>query len=102
MLDNSQTISSDEALHLPEALDLRTATGLAASILTHQGNQLLLNGSKVKKVGAQCLQILVSAARMWERDGVPFALAEPSDELKNSLAVAGIGIDMFSEKETKQ
>jgi len=101
MSENLRTIGTGEALDLPETMDLRATASLSAKLLAHQGNQILLNGSKVKKVGAQCLQILVSAARMWERDGVPFALAEPSEELRKSLAVAGIGIETFSEKEIR-
>jgi len=99
MPNKTSKAPSVETFLLPETLDIKAAAGLAAGLLTAQGNPLVVNGSNVKRAGAQCLQILVSASKMWDRDGLSLTLSEPSKELKDAFRVAGVNIDIFNEAE---
>ena len=87
-----------EPLTLPEILDLRAAAPLATSLMAAQGSSLILDGSKVKKVGAQFMQLIVSAHLTWDRDGLHLTLTNPSQELTEAFKAAGVGIDGFTEK----
>ena len=89
---------SGDTLVLSPVLDLRAAAPLAAAILTAHGNQLVLDGSNVEKVGAQCLQIIVSARKTWERDGLSLSIANPSRELEEAFAIAGLSIMSYIDK----
>jgi chemotaxis protein CheX len=56
----------------------------------------------VKRVGAQCMQLIVSAHLTWERDGLHLTLTRPSEELAEAFEVAGISIDGFTERGAAQ
>jgi len=88
-----------QTVFLPETLDIKAAAALAGSLMAAQGNQLVMNGSRVKRVGAQCLQILIAASKMWDRDGLSMTLSDPSEELKDAFRIAGVKMDIFYEEE---
>ena len=50
-----------DALMLDPILDLKAAASLQAAILAHRGQALELDASAVQRLGAQCLQVLLSA-----------------------------------------
>ena len=77
------------ALLLPEALDLRAATPLAAELAARRGLDLELDASRVRKVGGQCLQVLLSARAAWASDGLRFGVAASSGEFTEGLALLG-------------
>ena len=77
------------ALDLPPALDLRAAPDLAAALLAHRGGDVSLDGSSVRHLGGQCLQVLLSAQRTWAADGRTFRLLSPSPELRAGAALLG-------------
>jgi len=91
-----------EPLALQEVMDLRAAAPLAARLLAAQGSSLVLDGSKVRRIGAQCMQLIVSAHLTWERDGLNLTLARASAELVEAFEIAGIKIDGLMEKEPTQ
>lgn len=86
------------SLALPEMMDLRAAGSLAASLLSAQGSPLVLDGSNVKKIGAQCMQLIVSAHLTWERDGMSLMVVKASKELMESFRAAGLGDEGFMEE----
>ncbi len=59
-----------------------------------------LEGSQVKTVGAQCLQVIMSARHTWERDGLPLTIANPTEELMAAFADTGLDIDSIVESES--
>lgn len=99
MTKETTKASAVETFILPETLDINAAAGLAASLLAAQGNPLVLNGSRVKRAGAQCLQILFSASKTWDRDSLSLSLSDPSEELKEAFRIAGVNMDIFYEAE---
>jgi len=87
------------ALTLPEVLDICEAAPLAASLLAARGNQVVIDASRVEKVGAQCVQVLLSAHATWLRDGASFNISSPSRGFVDSLETLGIPVSFFSMQE---
>lgn len=59
-------------------LDLNVAMPLRAELLALRGGPVSLDASQVDRLGALCLQVLLSAGRTWAEDGQPFAVAAAS------------------------
>ena len=74
---------------LPAVLDLKEAGPLAALLLTRRGAPLVLDGSCVERVGAQCLQVLLAARQTWEADQQSFQIATPSAAFTEAVAAFG-------------
>jgi len=86
-------------LALPEVLDICEAAPLAAGLLAARGNQMVIDASRVEKVGAQCMQVLLSAHATWLRDGAPFNISNPSRGFVDGLEMLGIPVSFFSMQE---
>ena len=87
-------------INLPASLDLRAAAPLATALLSARGGGMRLDGSQVRTVGAQCLQVIMSARHTWERDGLPLTIANPTEELMAAFADTGLDIDSIVESES--
>jgi chemotaxis protein CheX len=87
-------------VHLPEILDLRAASPLATELLAARGQQLTIDGANVQKVGAQCIQVLLSAKATWLADGLYIAVSNPSETLLEALETLGITVAEISEQES--
>lgn len=81
---------------LPTELDIKAAAPLAAELTGLRGADLRLDLSQVERVGAQCLQVLLSAAATWNADGAELAVEEPSPAFVDALAIAGLDISCFA------
>lgn len=95
MLEPTLEPASDGAavVRLGQVLDLNAAGPLASELLALRGRNLEVDASAVERVGAQCLQVLLSARATWDADGAAFALVSPSDEFASTLALLGAPID---------
>ncbi|WP_166141792.1 STAS domain-containing protein [Methylosinus sp. RM1] len=87
-------------VRLPEILDIRAASPLAAELLHARGNPLTIDASDVAKVGTQCIQVLLSAHATWTADGLPLNVAHPSETLLDALETLGIPFTKISEQES--
>jgi chemotaxis protein CheX len=76
-------------LELPEALDLPAAAALAAAFLKLAGEDLTIDASKVQRLGASCLQVLLSAVRTWRAEGTALSLAQSSPRFIDDLRLLG-------------
>ena len=85
--------SAGKPLLLAEVLDLTAAAPLAQAILARRGSALSLDASKVHRVGAQCLQVLLAAAQTWRTDGMRLSLDKPSEEFVEGSRLLGITLD---------
>lgn len=81
---------------LPTELDIKAAAPLAAELAAARGGDLTLNLSQVERVGAQCLQVLLSAAATWSADGADLALEDPSPAFVDAAAIAGLDLSRFT------
>lgn len=79
----------EETLVLPAVLDITAAAPLHAELLRLRGRPLVVEAGEVKRLGAQCLQLLLSAAATFERDGAPLRLGDVSEPFRRDLALMG-------------
>ncbi|MGD0642020.1 MAG: STAS domain-containing protein [Roseiarcus sp.] len=81
---------SAESLPLPECLDLPAAKPLAEALLERRGKPIVLDASSVHQLGAQCVQVLLSARRTWDADGVPLSIVNCAPRMVEDLQLLGI------------
>ena len=77
------------ALLLPDVLDMRAAAPLAAGLLERRGCEVELDASNVRRLGGQCLQVLLAAHACWKADDLPFRVVSPSTGFSEGLALLG-------------
>ena len=78
-----------QTVTLGDALDMTAAGPLTTELLGHRGQPVSLNAAGVRRLGGQCLQVLLSARSTWSADGQPFEIVEPSPEFTEGLALMG-------------
>jgi chemotaxis protein CheX len=83
-------------IDLPAVLDITAAGPLASDILLNRGKDVTVDASRVERMGAQCLQVLLSAVATWSHDGMEFEVTGPSPEFVEALETAGLGMDHLS------
>lgn len=76
-------------LALASSLDMTAAAPLAREILAVRGQPLTLDASQVRRLGGQCLQVLMAAEAAWAASGQAFEIAQPSTEFEDSRALLG-------------
>jgi chemotaxis protein CheX len=86
-----------QTLDLPDILDIRAAAPLAARLLALRGEEVAIDAGNVQRVGAQCIQVLLSARATWTADGISFALTNPSDAFIEGVEALGFPIMKFVE-----
>ena len=92
--------ASAAVLRLGQVLDLNAAGPLAHEFLALRGRNVEVDASAVERLGAQCLQVLLSARNTWDADGADFCLVAPSSEFTSTLALLGAPIDQhFNSRE---
>jgi chemotaxis protein CheX len=74
---------------LPAVLDLKAARPLAGELLARRGGALSLDASRVERLGALCLQVLLSARLTWDADGKPLTLKDPSPAFEEQFGLFG-------------
>lgn len=89
-------------VELPGVLDLKAAAPLAAEILTLRGRSVDIDAAHVERVGGQCLQVLLSAAKTWKAAKTSFAVINPSSDFAECLARLGVSAAEFHRQESSQ
>ena len=90
MLPVSASQSPEAAsLILADCLDLTAAAPLKAQLLAARGNPLSIDASAVRRIGAQCLQVLLAARATWSQDGHPLEVVGASPEFAETVALMG-------------
>ncbi len=86
-------------LELAEVLDLKAAAPLASSLLAHRGRDVALDASRVRRLGGQCLQVLLSAKNTWNADEMSFEFINPSEDFADALLGFGFSLDKLMDQE---
>jgi chemotaxis protein CheX len=81
---------AEDVLSLPSLLDLPAARPLAAALLERRGKPITIDASAVGQVGAQCLQVLLSAKQTWQADGVSLSIVNCAARMIEDLKLIGI------------
>ncbi len=81
---------AEGVLRLPVSLDLPAARPLAAALLERRGKPITIDASAVGQIGAQCVQVLLSAKRTWQVDGVSLSIVNCAARMIEDLKLIGI------------
>jgi len=84
------------AVVLPECLDLPAATPLARTLRARRGAPIVLDAAPVRQVGAQCVQVLLSARRTWDADGLPLSIVNCPPRMIEDLRLLGFDAATFA------
>ena len=76
-------------IKLPAVLDIQQAEPLRAQLLGMRGTPVTLDGSEVERLGALCLQVLISAQQTWARDEQSLILDRVSEDFANQWNAFG-------------
>src|ERR1700676_2835604 len=98
----AHTRAAAQRLQLPEVLDLTFAGPLAASFLALRGQKLDVDAAQVQRVGAQCVQVLMSAVATWKADDRALRVTDPSQEFRDALSLLGVGLAEIPMEEAAQ
>jgi chemotaxis protein CheX len=82
-------MSEPQILTLSDSLGMTAAGPLVRDLLERRGQPITLDASQVRRVGGQCLQVLLSAQAAWAADGAVFQIVDPSPEFADGLALMG-------------
>ena len=88
MTQNEQQ-SAAAVLKLAESLDLSAVGALAEALKTMRGQELQIDASDVRRIGALCLQVLLSAKATWTADGQVLNVTHPSGEFIEAITLLG-------------
>lgn len=83
-------VDDADTVKLPEFLDLAAAAPLVATLLERRGKPIVIDGSAVHQLGAQCVQVLLSAKRTWSADGAPLSIVNCAPRMIEDLQFLGI------------
>lgn len=76
-------------LSLPAVLDLAQAETLKSALLPMRGRSIIVDASRVERLGGLCLQVLLSAEKTWAQDGHALKIADPSAEFSDQWTAFG-------------
>ena len=93
-------LQTEQSLILETKLDLMAASPLNEALSALQGEAVNLDASNVTHVDMPCLQILLAAAKHWQRVGVDLYISNPSDAFRAGLETLGLDPLIFQKAET--
>ncbi|MFK7868388.1 MAG: STAS domain-containing protein [Roseobacter sp.] len=86
-----------DPITLSAKLDLPAASVLAAELKKRDEQEIILDLSNVRHLGALCLQVMLSAATSALADGRRLVCVNASDRVLDQLRVMGMTPEMISE-----
>lgn len=75
---------------LPQRLDSSAAPALLESLLHRRGQPLALDAAGVEVIGTLALEVLVSAGRQWQADGISLLIDRPSPRFRDACGLLGL------------
>lgn len=85
----AEAAPSAATLKLHPVLDVNAAAGLVGELLTRRGQAIRLDAGEVERLGAQCLQVLLSARASWAEDGLAFEVVAQSEPFAAHATIMG-------------
>ena len=83
------TLAEPATVSLTPVLDLQAAEPLRAELMSLRGRPLEIDASQVTRLGGLCLQVLMSARKIWAEDGVTLTVNQPSQAFSDQLTAFG-------------
>ena len=81
---------------LDENLHHSAAAPLWRQLMERRGQAAVIDASRVRRLGAQCLQVLLSASKHWASEKLPFSLVGCSTAMGEDLRLLGFEPNSFS------
>ena len=78
------------AIELDAKLDLPAASALKVAFSNHEEQEIIVDFSEVKHLGALCLQVLLSAARTARTEGRSMQIINVPDRVVDQMRVMGV------------
>ncbi len=91
----TESTMAAEVIKLPEVLDLNALEALHTELLSKRGVHLELDASAVSGLGAQGLQLLLSASETWRLDQKSFTVSGAGDEFVSAVSMMGVDADVL-------
>lgn len=88
------------AVVLPAVLDIQQAGPLREQLLALRGQSVVVDGSLVERLGALCLQVLISAQQTWARDGLSLVIDQASEAFAEQWNAFGAPVAAFQSGES--
>lgn len=82
-------------LELGESVTSEQAEALAESILQHRSSDLVIDASKLTRIDTNCIEVLLSAAKLWIADRNTLSLSNLTEEFSQALAMLGLDQSML-------
>lgn len=79
-----------EPVMLPQHCESSSSRGILSTLLAARGGAVEIDASQVRRAGTQSLQVLLSAARTWQTDGLDFRIVRPSAEFVEAATMLGL------------
>jgi chemotaxis protein CheX len=93
--------SEEGRVILTSVLDLRAAAPLTEELLALRGNDLVIDASKVERIGAPCFQVLLSAVKTWAVAGHTIAIFDESPAFSESATHLGVCLSQHETNENE-
>jgi chemotaxis protein CheX len=87
--------SAPQTIELKENLDMPLAGPLAEAFGKLVGSPVAIDASRVNRLGASCVQVMLAAARTWKAQGDKLTLKDPSPRFLEDLGLLGLKADTF-------
>ena len=75
---------------LEAKLDSAATETLRDTLMTSQGDDIVLDGSAVEQLGGLCVEFLMSARHLWAAAGRSVTLTTPSEQMIDDLGRFGL------------
>lgn len=82
-------------VELVPRLDFHASEALAEALEAARDKPVQADASNVVYLGGSCLQVLVAGQKQWEKDGVSFAISQPSEAFLSSAKLLGVSPEQF-------
>jgi chemotaxis protein CheX len=82
-------ITDQPIIQLVDNLDLKAARPLHSTLLSHRHGPVVIDASRVQRLGGLCLQVLLSAKASWVSDGDSFCFRAASPAFVDALGLLG-------------
>lgn len=92
--------SAAKTLSLDNVLDLNAAGSLHSKLMELRGSDIVIDASSVERVGALCIQVLMSASKTWEEEKHSLTFSQMSDALMKTMQLSGVNYDHMLAKES--